>query len=92
MTVNGRGMVSGSGENIAMAIVELDDWDKRTTEELSLRRIWILSRSALTSGRCRLSNARTPKCRTHRHRRTPSPPNTTGRTPSQQSPISQGAT
>lgn len=39
MTVNGRGMVSGSGENIAMAIVELDDWDKRTTEELSLSSI-----------------------------------------------------
>ena len=39
MTVNGRGMVSGSGENVAMAIVELDDWDKRTTEELSLSSI-----------------------------------------------------
>ena len=32
-------MVSGSGENVAMAIVELDDWDKRTTEELSLSSI-----------------------------------------------------
>lgn len=39
MTVNGRDMVSGSGENVAMAIVELDDWDKRTTEELSLSSI-----------------------------------------------------
>lgn len=39
MTVNGRGMVSGSGENVAMTIVELDDWDKRTTEELSLSSI-----------------------------------------------------
>ena len=39
MTVNGRGMVSGSGENVAMAIVELDDWEKRTTEELSLSSI-----------------------------------------------------
>ena len=39
MTVNGRGMVSGSGENVAMAIVELEDWDKRTTEDLSLSSI-----------------------------------------------------
>ena len=39
MTVNGRGMVSGSGENVAMAILELDDWDKRTSPELSLKSI-----------------------------------------------------
>lgn len=36
MVVNGRGMISGDGENTAMLIIELDDWSERKSEELSL--------------------------------------------------------
>lgn len=36
MTVNGHGMINGNGENVAMAIVELEDWSVRKTPELSI--------------------------------------------------------
>lgn len=39
ISVAGASMLGGSGENIALAVVGLDDWDKRTTPALSLQSI-----------------------------------------------------
>ncbi len=35
MTIIGHSMTAGSGENMAMGLISLDDWDKRTDPELS---------------------------------------------------------
>ncbi|MDO5530768.1 efflux RND transporter permease subunit [Sutterella sp.] len=39
MTMSGQSMMSGSGENVAMCITDLDPWDERTTPEKSLQAI-----------------------------------------------------
>ncbi len=46
MIVNGRGMISGDGENTAMVIINLDDWDERKTPELQLDAILAKIQSA----------------------------------------------
>jgi len=39
MTVSGQSMLSGSGENVAMCILQLDDWGNRTSPETQLNAI-----------------------------------------------------
>ena len=39
MTMSGMSMMSGSGENVAMCIADLDAWDKRTDPERSIASI-----------------------------------------------------
>jgi len=39
ITVAGYSMLGGSGENVALGVIGLENWDKRTTKELSIENI-----------------------------------------------------